>query len=901
MKTLLNLTLIILFFTSPLHSQIETNWWYFGSNAGLDFTTGVPVPAAGGAVVTSEGSSSVSDPLTGNLLFYSDGSTVYDITHSPMPNGTGLLGASSSTQSCLIVPQPGSATLFYVFSSSELYVSTGVYYSVVDMTLNGGLGDVTAVKNVNLYTTSNSEQLAATKHANCIDWWIMTKELNNNVHHAFLLTATGISPAVTSTLGLSTGSLSYGQGKFTPDGTKYAIAGGWEANVQLFDFDNTTGVLSNNLTLLSSTTEDVYGLSFSGDNTKLYFFKGTSATDLYQYDVSSGVPATILASGTYIATTSYYNQMQLAKDFKIYIANSSGGQLSVINNPNLAGAACGFSLESVAYSGTSTLGMCNFPDSYFNETSPCTVVLTAFAFNSPISCNGDTDANAWVNVSSGISPYTYSWFPGGSTNDTIFNLGPGTYIVTVTDSAGSIAIDSVVITQPNVLTVDIVAAEDTVCAGTPMDLSLLVNGGTSPYSYQWTTGVNDTLSTNTTTLASSGYVGVTVTDDHNCTAVDSMFITILPIPIISSSPDTCICNGASATITASGTPAYNWSTGATTASITVSPTSSTLYTVSYSNGICSTIDSTFICVYPTPTVSITANDSVCAGTSVLFTANILGGTSPFTYDWTGLITGTTATITATPLTSGTINLTVDDDNGCSATASTSLTVLTVPDITSTNDTCICFGQSITLNASGTPSFVWNTGETTANITVTPVVTSTYIVSYTNGICADDDTTVVCVNPTPIVIASADTSIEYGTSVFLLATGTGPFDWSPSNSLSCTPCSNPEATPENTTTYIVSTTNAFGCTAQDQVTVDIYYVLIIPNVFTPNGDGLNEAFYVQGLPPDSKLTIFNRWGNQLYLVDSYKNDWTTDTDGVYYYVLNTPDGKFFNGFFHVTGN
>ena len=105
----------------------------------------------------------------------------------------------------------------------------------------------------------------------------------------------------------------------------------------------------------------------------------------------------------------------------------------------------------------------------------------------------------------------------------------------------------------------------------------------------------------------------------------------------------------------------------------------------------------------------------------------------------------------------------------------------------------------------------------------------------------------------------------------------------------------------TTTYIVSTTNAFGCSAQDEVTVTIYFVLIIPNIFTSNADGVNDVFYILGLPPESSLTIFNRWGNEMYTTESYQNNWTTETDGVYYYVLTTPDEKKFNGFFHVTGN
>jgi len=747
--------LLSLLLGGTAHSQLETNWWYFGIEGGLEFTTGVPVPAAGGATSTFEGSSAVSDPVTGNLLFYSDGATVFDVTHAPMPNGTGLFGCSSSTQSVLIVPQPGSSTIFYVFTTDcfENACIAGTCYSVVDMTLNGGLGDVTSEKNVLLFTP-NSEQLAATKHANCADYWIMTKERFNNVHRAYLLTATGLSAPVISTIGLDCGAVSYGQGKFTPDGTHYAMAAGAMVNAQLFDFDNTTGILSDPITLLNESPAfvDVYGLSFSGDNTKLYLWKGATSSGIYQYDISSGVEATILASETYIGDSPGYNQMQLARDFKIYIANSGGGNLSVIDNPNLAGAACGFSSETVPVDGFCSLGLCNFPDNYFNQVSPCDG-MTAFVINSPISCFGAADANAWTLVGGGIEPFTYSWSPGGSTNDSLFNLGPGTYIVTVTDSAGTIVVDSVTITEPNELIVDANVSEDTVCQGTSTTLNATVNGGTPTFTYLWSTGADDTLSTCTNAPPSSGYIVVTVIDAHGCITVDSVYVTVLPIPGVIASPDTCICLGSSVTISASGTPGFIWSTGQSTQSITVSPSTDTWYAVSYSNGVCSTSDSIFVCVHPVP----------------------------------------------------------------------------------------------------------------------------------------------------VIFASADTSIQYGGTAYLQSSGTGPFHWSPPNSLSCTPCANPTATPETSTTYTVSTTNEFGCSAFDQILVLVSYKLVIPNIFTPNQDGKNDVFEIQGLPSKSRLIIYNRWGNEMYSTDSYPNDWTTGTDGVYFYVLATPDGKFFSGFVQVTGH
>src|SRR5215207_1693788 len=107
----------------------------------------------GGQIYTNEGCSSISDD-NGNLLFYSDGMTIWDASHNIMPNGTGLHGQTSSSQSCLIAPDPGNTDLFYVFTAPEYATNDGLEYSVVDMNLNGGMGDVTGIKNVVLLANS---------------------------------------------------------------------------------------------------------------------------------------------------------------------------------------------------------------------------------------------------------------------------------------------------------------------------------------------------------------------------------------------------------------------------------------------------------------------------------------------------------------------------------------------------------------------------------------------------------------------------------------------------------------------------------------------------------------------------------------------------------------------------
>ncbi|HLP14493.1 MAG TPA: gliding motility-associated C-terminal domain-containing protein [Flavobacteriales bacterium] len=598
-------------------------------------------------------------------------------------------------------------------------------------------------------------------------------------------------------------------------------------------------------------------------------------------DMQGGAPTTFSASmhGTPATFTSdFYNWCQLTSPV-------SAGEVSAFFD--IAG---GFDCYSVNICGV-----------YFTSSTCGTCPEPLFGINAQansVSCNGNSDGMAWVNVSSGDPPFTYAWSPVISTNDTIFNLGPGTYYVSVTDSLGNVETDSVVVINPPLLNVIVSASADTICPGSTIVLSAAATGGISPYSYQWSTSGNDTLNSYSTIPPLSGYINVTITDNNGCMISDSVNVMLINMPSINSSNDTCVCNGSSVTLTASGVPSYSWNTGPTTASITVTPTSDFMYVVSYTSGPCTVSDSTFICVYAVPSASILAVDSVCAGTPVTFTALVVSGTTPYTYNWSGLASGITASITATPAFSGTETITILDANGCTTSATTNLVVLPVPIITSSADTCICYGESVNITASGTPVYSWNTGETTATITVSPLVNSTYTVTYSNGICTSTASTDVCVNPLPVVIASADTSVEFDHPVIIHATGTGPFEWSPSNSLSCAICPDPEAAAQETTTYIVSTTNEFGCTAQDDITVSVYYVIHIPNIITPNGDGMNDYFHVIGMPANSSIQIFNRWGNLLYESASYDNKWSTETDGVYYYVFTTPDSKNFSGFFHV---
>ena len=153
--------------------------------------SGTPVALTNSVMGSSEGSASIAGP-GGNLLFYTNGNTVWNANHVAMLNGSGLFGSSISCQSAVIVRQPGSANLYYVFTMRNWTDGgNGAHYSIVDMSLAAGLGDVTT-KNQLIYGNTR-ESLTAVCHANGTDYWIVIHDMFTNEFHSYLLTATGLA------------------------------------------------------------------------------------------------------------------------------------------------------------------------------------------------------------------------------------------------------------------------------------------------------------------------------------------------------------------------------------------------------------------------------------------------------------------------------------------------------------------------------------------------------------------------------------------------------------------------------------------------------------------------------------------------------------------------------------
>jgi hypothetical protein len=344
MKKILLLTFLSVFGLSS-YAQHQADHWYFGTLAGLDFSSGTPV-AVSGSVNSSEGTASVSS-ASGDLMFYTDGVYVWDSTDAVMPNGAGLMGDISSTQSAIIVPSPTSQSQFYIFTTAADGGSAGLRYSTVDMTLNGGLGDVTTTKNISL-TDSVTEKLCAIKDAEGTGYWIMAHIWGTNEFYAYHLTGAGIAPPVISAVGsvhTAGGGLAfqntYGQMKFNMCGDKLALAMGYLNTAELFSFNNFTGVVSNPMSF--PLGYHVYGVEFSKSSDLLYVTSYDPISTLNQFNITLGSASAIAASRVPISATPDLYALQMGPDGKIYVAESfTSPFIGVINNPDTYGFGANF-------------------------------------------------------------------------------------------------------------------------------------------------------------------------------------------------------------------------------------------------------------------------------------------------------------------------------------------------------------------------------------------------------------------------------------------------------------------------------------------------------------------------------------------------------------------------------
>lgn len=743
-----------------VNAQKQANYWYFGENAGVTFSLGPPTPLTNGALDTGEGCSSISTSA-GALEFYTDGRFVYNKNHQQMPNGSGLLGHSSSTQSGIIVPKPGSSTEYYIFTvdAAENGLAAGLCYSKVDMTLDNGLGDVvTTEKNIQLVPFA-CEKVTAVGHADGQTFWVITKKWGNADFYAYRIDWDGVNltPVISTTGPMLVGNIgqaSKGYLKVSPDGTKIAAANNTDFSVGIYYFDNSTGQITH---LVSDDNYNSpggmdpggpYGVEFSPNSKILYISEWKANRAIHQYDLTSNDPETILNSRQVVASVGQsarpIGALQLGPDNRLYIARDGANYLSRINTPNNLGTFCSFTDNAVNLAGrNSRWGLPPFIQSFFFMSAD-------FYWDEP-ACTGYT-TNFYTSASE--TPDSVRWtFPGGIVST---ELNPSFHFTT----AGLFGVNLKVYIygfEKNVshfvrvgTTPQLELGNDsTICASE----AFLLDAGLYT-TYHWQSG--DT--TQTFLADTTGWYWCTITNESGCPATDSLYMTVNANPAPDGGPVQTIPEGTTATLYGtvsggSGNYSYHWEPAAMFSNPNVlQPTTlpmiiTTIFTLTVTDNVtgCSGQDTVLLNVTGGPLGCIISADetTICRGDQTQLHVLGYGGEGIYTYSWTSVPPGFTSDITEP--------------------------------------------------------------------TVQPSVTTTYHVEVYDGINTVSKQITINVNPLPVPDAGPNQSIPHGTPAILhgSSTGTGPysFHWEPANLVT-----NPNA--QDVSTVNLTESTVFSLTVTD---------------------------------------------------------------------------------------
>ena len=469
-------------------------------------------------------------------------------------------------------------------------------------------------------------------------------------------------------------------------------------------------------------------------------------------------------------------------------------------------------------------------------SAPSASFSISLTLPSPV-CQSNTITASFTSTS---SPTSFSWTatsasvvfsaPNSGTTSISFTA-PGTYTVSLTACSGTVCATAsssiLVIATP---TINVTASPTVICL--PGSSTLTATGGPSTTSYTWSASSGPAI-TNTNVTVVSPIVNTTytvLTSVPGCTTGIIFNVPVSTPPTLTLTPNAAICLGQSLSLTASGASSYTWApagslSSSTGAIVTATPVTTTQYTVTGFNGVCSNTAVVTITVGASSTVSVTPTaTTICAGQS----ANLLAFAGS-TYTWiasSGATPPSVASVTVTPAV--TTTYTVLTGSG-TCTAQAIATVSVAPAfvlIASPSTTTICSGGSgVIITASGATSYTWSpalglSSTSGAIVTANPTITTVYTITGSNGICST--TTLVTVNVTSVsttLTASATNYCLGGTPVTLTATGATSYSWSPALGLSSTFGSVVTATPAFTTVYTV-TGSTGACTSTKTITITV---------------------------------------------------------------------------------
>jgi len=750
-----------------------------------------------------------------------------------------------------------------------------------------------------------------------------------------------------------------------------------------------------------AVTPVVTNVNCYGASTGAVQISATGGNGSYQYNWSNGATTqniTGVASGSYTLTVKDANTCSVSTIIQVtqptQINLTLTGTNVTCNGGNNGAITSGVTGGTGSYTyswsnGSTTANISNITSGSYvltvNDAAHCTAsssanisqptAITIQAIPANLSCHGSNDGAVSLQVSGGAGNYVYNW-SNQSTSGQLTQLSPGAYSVTILDGNNCSASASANVTQPAAIVIT-TTESDYACATKQGSINMTVSGGTNPFTYLWQDGI---ALQNRTGLSAGNYT-VTVTDQNHCSQTGTTTIATIPALNISlnttnvncyggntgtivstvtggvqpyqyswsnasttsnieqltanaynvavrdlngcsvsaaagiaqpaaivvtpvASSATCYggANGAIQITVTGGTPGYNyqWNNGATTQNIT--SLAAGAYSLTVTDASHCSIQSHSTITQPAQLViSPTVSSIGCSGQNDGSISIITdGGTPPYLYNWS---TSNEKTATLDSLSPGNYAVTVNDNYGCSTSSSFIVSASSPLTISPTvqNASCASVNNgSISLAVGGGSlpyNYHWNNGQSSA--TATELGSGEYLITVTDAKgCSITSSGTITISYALSVHAAASVSVTNGTPVQLTATTnidhSNVYNWTPANFVTCNNCANTEASPQQSTVFAINVTDANGCKATDTVSVEVISGsnIFIPNVFTPNDDGVNDQFKIYGDLSNIyyfDMVIFDRWGEKVFESNNPNFEWfgaykgEPASQGVYIYV------------------
>ncbi len=754
-----------------------------------DFSGGSPVisyTGISGGFGVAEGIAHQENAL-GNIIFWVTSNGVNDIGGTLMPGSVGLIATSSSTE-INIAPFPNNPNRYYILYNNE--ECSNLYYSVVDMTLRGGLGDV-----INLNTLldggSFGEGMELVRIPCSPNLYYLAFGCNGVGIKRFLIDNTGIHPGVVIyPLAHPTG---YdGRGEFDFHNGRIGIAFAYSTTVFTANFDASTGLISNPILLVNAGfNPDIYGgpygLEFSPDATKMYIsiWYTNLGMNLWQYDFSTA-SLTSYALTNPSSFANGFGQIEMGKDGKLYIVNDEGSQITVITNPN----ANVPSFSTIPLNSNTSLGISDFIQSDVYNTGQISVTpsATTLCLGNSVTLTAAGDTGYIWTPTAGLSSTTGATVVATPTITTV-------YTVSSVNGTGCTGSATATVSVTTSITPTFTALGPYCVGATP---ALLPTTSTN--------GIVGAWNPNTISTAAAGTLTYTFTPTAGqCAVPTNMTITVGTSVTPTFSQVSPICSGAA--LSALPTSSNNIPAITGTWSPPLNNTATTTYTFTPTLGQCASTANMTITVNPSITPLFTAVAPICTVDVLAPLPTSSNNTPPIMGTWSPALNNTaTTTYTFSPT--------------LGVCATTQTLTISVTQLITPNFPLIppfCFGAVAPTLPTTSPNGIvgtWNPA------TINNTTSGTYTFTQNPGQCATGTTLNVTVDTIPIVTAAASpSSICNGQTSLLNGSGAATYFWTPVN-LSGTSVN---VTPSTTTTYTVVGSTAGGCTNSAMVVVDLISV------------------------------------------------------------------------------